>query len=189
MTASRTCRACGAELHGDVMWCLRCFAPIRALSPRKPQLPAVSFVADREEAERSRWKAGVNTFGPGGRVAITLLVLILAPWTTNLVVLVVVWPCYLILAGMVLRSTWRKGDVQTTTLAAIVARGRPAAEPPAPVATPVPRSTFVAWAAFGGVVLAVAIGWAMVGQVGHAVVGICGSLAGLILAVRWLARP
>lgn len=171
------------------MWCLRCFAPVRSLSPRDPQLPAVRFLADREPTERSRWKAGVNTFGPGGRIAITALVLILAPWTANLVVIAVVWPCYLILAGLVLRSTWRKDDVQTTTLAHIAATGRPAAEPPPAVATPAPRSTIVAWVALGVLAGGIAIGWTLVGQVGHAVVGICGSLAGLVVAVRWFAKP
>ena len=42
MTASRTCRRCGASLHGDVAWCLRCHEPVRHLTPREKPLPPLA---------------------------------------------------------------------------------------------------------------------------------------------------
>ena len=79
MTAPRTCRACGANLKGDVMRCLRRYALVRQLTPRPPQLPTVHFVQPKDERPMSRWKAGATTFGPVGRIAITALVLLFAP--------------------------------------------------------------------------------------------------------------
>src|SRR6185503_15815223 len=103
MTASRTCRACGAGLPGEVMWCLRCYEPVRQLTPRDPGEPTVTFLRDHDDGpERSRWKGGVNTFGPFGRVLVTVLVLLMAPLSLSLVSIVVLLPCYLVLASVVL---------------------------------------------------------------------------------------
>jgi hypothetical protein len=114
MTASRTCHACGAELPGDVRRCLRCYEPIRHLTPRDPGEPTITFLRGPDDGvERSRWKAGVNTFGPFGRIAVTLLVLVMAPLSLNLVSLVVVLPAYLVLAAIVLRPVWKRDRVLT----------------------------------------------------------------------------
>jgi hypothetical protein len=113
MTASRTCRACGANLRGDVMWCLRCLEPMRQLTPREGDIPVASFVNTRPEAARSRWKAGATSFGPMGRIAITVGVLLFFPPTLgNPVTLFVYLPAYLAIAAMVLRSTWKKDVVE-----------------------------------------------------------------------------
>ena len=106
------CHGCGADLRPDVRWCLRCYAPVRHLSPREPQLPTVNFV-HRNERARSRWRAGATTFGPAGRLVVTAIVLLLAPWSAGAVTVIVVWPCYLVLAAIVLHSTWRRDLVRT----------------------------------------------------------------------------
>lgn len=80
MTASRNCRACGANVSPDVMWCLRCYEPVRQLTPRVPQLPALDVHPPRPDPPTSRWRAGPTTFGPLGRLLITAVVLAFAPW-------------------------------------------------------------------------------------------------------------
>lgn len=169
------------------MWCLRCFEPVRLLSPREQPVPTVQFLVPKEEPERSRWKAGANTFGPGGRIAITGLVLAFTPWTTNLVAVAVIWPCYLALAILVLRATWRKDVVQRTTIEEMAAVGSRASPPPeAPHG--VPRSTLVAWVALTAFGVGIAVVWLTSGALGHGIIAVCGSIAMLVLVVRWLAR-
>jgi len=187
MTASRTCRACGENLKGDVMWCLRCYAPVRHLTPRPPQPPAVHLVQPRDERPMSRWKAGATTFGPVGRLTITVLVLLFAPWSMNGVAIFVLWPPYLVLAGLVLNGTWKRDHVQTMTISQIAAAGSTSNHPPAAL-RPIPRATVVAWLLLTIVGLSVGAAWASGGQVVRGSIGICASLAGLVVAVRWLAR-
>jgi hypothetical protein len=187
MTAPRTCRACGANLKGNVMWCLQCYAPVRQLTPRPPQPPTVHFVQPKEEHPMSRWKAGATTFGPIGRIAITLLVLLFAPWSMNGFALFVLWPPYLVLATLVLRATWKKDHVQTMTVAEMAVAGRPSWAPP-DTRMPFPRSTVVVWLLLGTLGLGVAIAWATGGQTVHALIAICASLIALVLALRWLLR-
>jgi hypothetical protein len=112
------------------MWCLRCYEPIRQLTPRDPGARTITFLRDPNEgAERSRWRAGVNTFGPVGRIVTTLLVIAFAPWTTNAVALIVMWPIYLVGAAIVLRATWKKDDVVHASIAEMAVAGRPASPP------------------------------------------------------------
>jgi hypothetical protein len=78
MPAGRTCRACGAPLGGDVRWCLRCYAPAYAYSPRAP-LHRGDFVdtlrpSGPDVPHWSRWEKGATSFGPVGRVVATLVV-------------------------------------------------------------------------------------------------------------------
>jgi hypothetical protein len=128
VTAPRACRSCGAPLPHDVRWCLRCFMPVLELTPRERQLPPLDQAEDpppwvnrsplRDDPERaptySRWRAGPTTFGPVGRVAITMVVLLIFPWdalsTLNPLRL---WFMlgYTIFASYVLRHTWRKERV------------------------------------------------------------------------------
>jgi hypothetical protein len=136
----------------------------------------------------SRWKAGATTFGPVGRVTITLLVLLFAPWSMNGFAIFVLWPPYLVLAGLILHWIWKRDHVQSMTVAEIVAAGRSSNAPP-PVRTPLPRSTAVAWLLLAMVGLIVRIVWASSGQTVRGVIGIVASLVALVLAVRWLARP
>jgi hypothetical protein len=71
----------------------------------------VRFVEPKEDAPRSRWRAGVTTFGPVGRIVITLVVVLLAPRSAG-VMAVVLWPAYLTFAALVLHGTWKKDFVE-----------------------------------------------------------------------------
>jgi hypothetical protein len=186
MTAARTCRACGAELTGDVMWCVRCYEPVRHLTPRAPELASAPRLARGDLRPRSRWRGGTTTFGPIGRIAITIGVLLFFPWGTigNPITLVVYLPVYLLLAAAVLRSTWKRD---------LVARSHPSMrdassmkEPVEIVRMPLPRSTIVAWVALGVVGLGFAIVWTSSGNEVRGILGICTSLTALIVTSRWL---
>lgn len=118
MTASRTCRACGADLSPDVMWCLRCYEPVRHLSPRGPQLPVLDVHPPRPDPPTSRWRAGPTTFGPLGRLVATAVVLAFAPWQglagfgSAAGGLTLWWLLgWSFLAVLVLRQVWRKERV------------------------------------------------------------------------------
>jgi hypothetical protein len=186
MTASRTCRACGADLRGDVMWCLRCLEPVRQLTPRQGNIPVASFVNPKPGGPRSRWKAGSTSFGPVGRIAITVGVLLFFPPSIgNPVTLFVYLPAYLAIAAVVLRSTWKK-DVVEHPVAVEDTSGDPR---PEPVVEPIPTATIVAWSVLIAIGLGVAIVWTASDNVGRGVIGIGASLAALVLAFRWFMRP
>lgn len=188
MTASRICRACGANLRGDVMWCLRCLEPVRQLTPREGNIPVASFVSEGPDAARSRWKAGATSFGPVGRIAITVGVLLFFPpigSIGNPLTLFVYLPAYLAIATVVLRSTWKKDVVERP-----VSVKEPTGEPrPEPVVEPIPRATIVAWSVLIAIGLGVAIVWTAAGNQGRGIIGIGVSLAAFVLAFRWLMRP
>jgi hypothetical protein len=128
MTAPRECRACGAPLAPEVRWCLRCYAPVLQLTPRERQLPGLPEVEepppwanrsplrdpDARPPTYSRWRAGPTTFGPVGRLTLTLVVLLVFPWDA----LVSLNPLrlwfmlgYTIFGTYVLRHTWRRERV------------------------------------------------------------------------------
>jgi hypothetical protein len=128
MTAPRACPSCGAPLPTQVRWCLRCFATVRELTPRERQLPPLDRVedppawvprsplrdADAAPPTYSRWHAGPTTFGPAGRIAVTVILVVFFPWDA----IVSFNPLrlwfmlgYTIFAVFVLRSTWRRGRV------------------------------------------------------------------------------
>jgi hypothetical protein len=168
------------------MWCLRCLEPVRQLTPRQGDIPVASFVSAGPDAIRSRWKAGATSFGPVGRIAITVGVLLFFPKSIgNPVTLFVYLPAYLAIAVMVLRSTWKK-DVVERPLAAEEPTGEPR---PEPVVEPVPTTTIVAWSVLIAIGLGVAIAWTAAGNVGRGVIGIGASLAALVVAFRWFMRP
>lgn len=61
----------------------------------------------------SRWKAGVNTFGPVGRVLATVWVVggfVLAIWMSNGFLLIIL-PLWMIGIWLILRDVWRKDEV------------------------------------------------------------------------------
>ena len=75
MTAPRNCRYCGAALPPSVRWCLQCHARVRELSPR-PRIEGTYVGPLQPEVRYSRWRAGPLTFGPAGRIAITVVVVL-----------------------------------------------------------------------------------------------------------------
>ena len=184
MTAPRTCRACGAELTGDVMWCVRCYEPVRQLTPRAPGLGVSSPAMIRGDLRpRSRWKAGATTFGPAGRIAVTALVVSFAPWpqVTSPIGLAVLWPLYLLIAGTLLRSTWKRDLVESK----LPAPSTEDVDRPEPVRPPIPRSTIWTWVGIGVLSLVAAVVWAATGDRAHGIIGILASIGLLVLAMRW----
>lgn len=168
------------------MWCLRCLEPVRQLTPREGDIPVASFVSAGPDAIRSRWKAGATSFGPVGRIAITVAVLLFFPSSIgNPVTLFVYLPAYLAIAVVVLRSTWKK-DVVERPLAVEEPIGEPR---PEPVVERVPTATIVAWSVLIAIGLGVAIAWTASDNVGRGVIGIGASLAALVFAFRWFMRP
>ena len=186
MTASRTCRACGAALPQNVMWCLRCYEPVRLLTPREPQLPSVHLIQPEEQLATSRWQRGATSFGPAGRLSITAVVLLLAPWSINPLAIVVVWPAYLFVATLVLRDTWKRDFVETTSAPSHTAA--PGARPPEPRRTPIPRATVVAWAILGCAVLGVLVASELASDTGRVLIDMAAIIAGLVVFLRWAFR-
>jgi hypothetical protein len=167
------------------MWCLRCYAPVRHLTPREPPIPTIQFLEPKETLPTSRWRRGATTFGPAGRLAITAVVLLLAPWSTNPVALFVIWPAYLTIAVLVLRSTWRKDVVDTTPAGLEPIPLGPRVEP---VRAPVPAGTVIAWAGIAAAAIGVLVASRLVSFRGEVMINIAVIIAGLVLFVRWTLR-
>jgi hypothetical protein len=101
---------------------------VAQLTPREPQVPALEHAEEpppwvarsplRDDRgpppTYSRWRAGPTTFGPVGRISITLVLLTLFPWdaffTLNPMRL---WFMlgFSVFASYVLRHTWRRERV------------------------------------------------------------------------------
>jgi len=135
VTASRTCPVCGADLHGDVRWCLRCYEPVRELTPREPVWAPGEFV-DAPIGHKgavphwSRWEKSATTFGPAGRVAITVVAVL---WLLTAAVQSPITTIFVLpLVSVVIRNVWRPGWVVPPD---------PAASIPDP--TPTPMSTWI----------------------------------------------
>jgi hypothetical protein len=73
MPAPRNCRACGAALPADVRWCLRCYAPATEFAPRARLHPDGVAGTPRPTELTSRTKASATTWGPAGRIAVTVV--------------------------------------------------------------------------------------------------------------------
>ncbi len=180
------------------MWCLRCYEPVRQLTPREPQLASLPTAAGpRIERPRSRWKAGATTFGPVGRIAITVLVLLFVPTSLDPISLFLYLPCYLVIAFIILRSTWANDLVDLSRAGegsevAASREGMPRLAPsevPAPrVRTPIPRSTMIAWVVLAVLGGALGVVWTTSGDVGHGIIGICASVTALVLWIGWVLR-
>jgi hypothetical protein len=107
MTAPRVCRSCGADLALDVRWCTLCFAPITAFAARAPLHDGFAG-APHADVRTSRWtKAGPLSFGPVGRISITVFVLLMGPWTPSFFSLLYA-PVWFGFGIVVLRQVWRR---------------------------------------------------------------------------------
>lgn len=131
MTAPRLCRNCGARLWPDVMWCTQCYEPVRQLTPRDRQLPPLREVEEpppwvrrsplrgpKETPVYSPWRAGPTTFGPVGRILITIVVVLVFPSGGYVgfgspIGPLLLWYLlgYTVFATLVLRGVWRKERV------------------------------------------------------------------------------
>jgi hypothetical protein len=116
MPAPRACRSCGADLAPDVRWCTFCFAPIAEFQQR-PSTPEGFVDFPRHDVRYTRWRGGPLTFGPIGRLGITV--------TLALGFAVAFWPMgtafwglglwfllgYSMFSAIVLRAVWRRMPV------------------------------------------------------------------------------
>jgi hypothetical protein len=121
MTASRVCRRCGADLAGSVRWCVGCYEPVRELTPREPVWADGEFVDQpivRSGAvpHWSRWEKSATTFGPAGRISISIVSVLwlLGAAVQNPLTTLFVLP----LVVALLRSVWQRGWVVPAHLAA-----------------------------------------------------------------------
>lgn len=83
-----TCPRCGARVTADATWCGQCFASIPvappAPAPGESGVLAASRAGVRMPVPRdpshvatySRWRKGATSFGPLGRILLTILTLI-----------------------------------------------------------------------------------------------------------------
>jgi hypothetical protein len=109
MTAPRNCRACGTPLPPSVRWCHLCYTKVVELTPRPTD--GGGYVGElRPEVRYSRWRGSAFTFGPAGRIAITLGVLLFgASFVAQGFNPAMIWPLgmYAIVAVLILRETWK----------------------------------------------------------------------------------
>lgn len=107
MAAPRVCRSCGADLAVDVRWCTLCFAPITEYAERE-RLRDGFVGTPQDEVRSSRWKkAGPLSFGPAGRVLITVFVLLMGPSTISFFSLMYA-PVWIGFGFVVLKQVWRR---------------------------------------------------------------------------------
>jgi hypothetical protein len=105
---------CGAPLPGDVRWCTTCYEPVRELTPRAP-LHHGDYVgaltpAGPDTPHWSRWEASATTFGPVGRIVMTVVLglTLVGALQVGAVVYVIVFP---VAATVILPAIWAKGWV------------------------------------------------------------------------------
>ena len=75
------CSNCGATLAAGAEWCGQCLTPVKPPG-KEPEMSTylrtqIAPKAPTIEASYSRWKAGPDSFGPVGRVLLTLCVAVL----------------------------------------------------------------------------------------------------------------
>jgi hypothetical protein len=131
MPIGSLCRACGAKLAGDVGWCTTCFEPITPYARRERLHGPGAFVGSQSPTPRtSRWRAGPTTFGPVGRILITIGVLAPLPWggmgglsTTSVLQMwfLMGWVGF---ATLVLRHVWKRERVADDTPPSAIERFR-----------------------------------------------------------------
>ena len=98
----RTCPSCGARVADDLAWCNQCYAELPAAQAPTAKAPAAkapaaaAAIADPADAQRplwvrsnigqpdvkiapefSRWRGGATSFGPIGRILLTLGVIVM----------------------------------------------------------------------------------------------------------------
>ena len=116
------------------MWCLRCYEPVRLLTPRDRQLPTPADLVPIDPVEArpdhvwirldkpvySRVRAGATTWGLWGRVALSAIVLAFAPWGAFTVTSMLYLLTYIPVSILLLRSIWHREVVGTQAEAGIV---------------------------------------------------------------------
>ena len=85
----QTCPSCGARVAAELEWCNQCYAELKAApvpvsiqAPVEAERPLwvrtnIGTPPPKMTHEFSRWRAGATSFGPIGRLLLTLAVLLL----------------------------------------------------------------------------------------------------------------
>ena len=115
MPAPRNCTKCGAALPGAVRWCGQCYEPVREFTPRAPLHQGDFVGTPRSRSDRSRWQASETAFGPVGRIALTVAVIVVLAagivMAFSAPVMLFLMPTAVIPGGAllvwVLRDTWQ----------------------------------------------------------------------------------
>jgi hypothetical protein len=170
------------------MWCVRCYHPVRQLTPREvSSAPVVHFLDPPDRPRSSRWRKGATTFGPVGRLVLTAFVLALAPWgglagfSTASSPLTLWWLLgWAVFASVVLRSVWRReAPIDGSPGALDRARARMEARHPT-IGRSFRIPPIVVLGAIGVVVLAgLAIGWVHADASGRYTLVAIGAAAGV----------
>jgi len=200
MPAPSTCRNCGAALPPDVRWCGLCYEPVREFTARAPihdrvpeappsgPIGLVPAGDQRNGGRWSRWERTPTTFGPAGKIALTVLI---GGWIVSayFTMFVLFWLILVFIGGWILREVWRKGWVPEERIvesgAKVAARSDLHPEPPTPPAPRwIPARTKVAWVGLGALALAAAVAFSYGSEPVQAGVMMGGSLT---LLVGWLA--
>ena len=93
-------------MRPGVTWCGQCFAPVQGEPPAVPAAPPAP-----PTQLYSRWQGGPTSFGPVGRIVLTLLLLAFEYWLYRFNVFGFVTTMVL-LVPLVLRDVWKRSPVQ-----------------------------------------------------------------------------
>ena len=107
------CYSCGASLRADAQWCDQCSAMIPHPVDEEPSLRRSLPEQARLTAPQhySRWRKSETSFGPVGRILITLVMVAIGAlfvWSQNPFAYV---PWLAIATPLVLRSVWARKRV------------------------------------------------------------------------------
>ena len=107
------CLTCGASLRADAQWCGQCSTVIPQVPDEEPSLrrslPEQAALAKPQHY--SRWRKSETSFGPVGRILITLFMVgvgALFAWSRDIFAIIPWWG---IAVPLVLRSVWAKKRV------------------------------------------------------------------------------
>lgn len=103
-----SCSSCGATLRAGSGFCGQCYASVTRAEPSRP-VPSAERL--RLLPTYSRWRKTDTTFGPVGRTAWTVMVVLVMAMAVFSQNPFAIGPLCLVFAPLVLRSVWAKGRV------------------------------------------------------------------------------
>lgn len=111
-----TCSSCGAAARPDAPWCGQCHQPLGAPAaapevPSVPGRPVPAAAPVRAVPTYSRWRKTDTSFGPVGRVAWTVAMLVMAGLAVFSGNPFAIGPVCLVAVPLVLRSVWASSRV------------------------------------------------------------------------------
>ena len=107
-----TCEQCGAALRDTAQWCSRCLAPlipseVESILPQPPFVHPDAFIGPPRPSGYSRWVKSDISFGPLGRIALTILLFLPVLWGLMFsLVSAALW--LFVVYPLALRSVWKR---------------------------------------------------------------------------------